>query len=131
MESYPLPVQQYLLRHIVTCQFPGYFYVSEDCHVLEAGGALGHYGLQSWEKGQSITECVCFLHGLLPLHGQHVVIPFVQFDAKHFLDLHLLPGEAGDWVLFLDVTEQAIQQQHRQLAHYMMRLAKSGSPSYS
>ncbi|GJL53368.1 MAG: hypothetical protein NPIRA02_05000 [Nitrospirales bacterium] len=131
MESYPLPVQQYLLQHLATCQFPGYFYVNQDCHVLEAGGALAHYGLQSWRKGQSITECACFLHGLLPLYGERVVLPFVQYDAQHFLDLHLLPGESGDWVLFLDVTEQAILQQHRQLAFYTTRMSTSGSSSYS
>ncbi|GJL64390.1 MAG: hypothetical protein NPIRA04_30440 [Nitrospirales bacterium] len=131
MESYPYPVREYLFQHIVTCRFPGYFYVSQDCHVLEAGGALGHYGLQSCKKGQTITEYVCFLHGLLPLNGELVVIPFVQFDAKHFLDLHLLPGKSGDWVLLLDATEMAIQQQRRQLAYYLTQTQTTKSSSYS
>jgi len=131
MEPYPSPIREYLFQHIVTCQFPSYFYVSRDCHVLEAGGALGHYGLQSCKKGQRITESVCFLHGLLPLNGESVTIPFIQFNTKHFLDLHLLPGQSGDWVLLLDATEKAVQQQRRQLAYYLTQMRKANALSYS
>ena len=118
MVSYPSPIRIYLYDRLVESRQPGYLYVSKNCHVLEAGGALAHYGLQACRKGQCIKERVCFLHGLLPLDGQPVIIPFIQFDAMQFADLHLLPGESGDWVLLLDATQEAIQQQRTQQLVY-------------
>ena len=118
--SYPYPIQSYLYHWIVESRSPGYLYVSPDYNIIEAGGALAHYKLHVYKKGQCIKEHVCFLHGLLPLDGESVLIPLIQFDATIFADLHLLPGESGDWVLLLDATEEAIQQQRtQQLAYHL------------
>lgn len=118
MISYPSPIHTYLFQHMIECRYPGYLYVSKNCHILESGGNLSHYGLHTYTKGQCIRERICFLHGLLPLEDQPVIIPFIQFDAMQFADLHLLPGESGDWVLLLDATQEAIQQQRTQQLAY-------------
>ncbi len=118
METYPIPIQEYLYQSMIGSRYPGYLYVSRDYHILAVGGDLAHYRLHVYKKGQSIREHVCFLHGLLPLNGEPMVIPFIQFDGKSYADLHLLPGELGDWVLLLDATKEAIQRQRAQQLAY-------------
>ncbi len=118
MVSYPIPIWTYLYRHMIESRYPGYLHVSKNCCVLETGGDLAHYGLHAYQKGQYIKENICFLHGLLPLDDQPVIIPFIQFTTMQFADLHLLPGEIGDWVLLLDATKEAIQQQRAQQLAY-------------
>ena len=131
MDDYPFPIQKYLLSLLVESRHPGYLYLSVDGQVIEAGGDLGHYGLPIFKKDQPIREHVCFLHGLLPLNGEVVLIPLLQFDATHFANLHLIPGEVGDWVLLLDVTEEAHQQSYWQQIAYAQNLNSGHSiPSY-
>ena len=118
METYPPPIQHYFGHCLHDGRSPGYLYVNQDYYILDAGGDLDHYGLHVYKKGQCIKALVCFLHGLLPLDGVPLVIPFIQFHAKTFADLHLLPGVLGDWVLLLDATEEAIQRQRAQQLTY-------------
>ena len=120
MESYPLPIESYLYQHIVARRRPAFLFVSSESRILEFGGALAHYGLQSCRTGQCITDRVCFLHGLIPLYGEPLVIPLLQFDVSQYIDVHLFPGKTGDWVLLLDATDQALQQQRAQELAYQL-----------
>ncbi|MCA9471059.1 MAG: hypothetical protein MRJ96_09200 [Nitrospirales bacterium] len=118
MESYPSPIETYLRQQILACRHPAFFYISSECQTLEVGGSLAHYGLQYCRVGQCITDRVCFLHGLIPLYGESIIIPLLQFNVRQYIDVHLFPGTTGDWVLLLDTTDQALQQQRVQQLAY-------------
>ena len=122
MESYPSPISTYLHQQLVTCRHPAFFSISSECQILEIGGALAHYGLQCCRVGQCITDRVCFLHGLIPLYGEPLLIPLLQFDVRQYIDVHLFPGKVGDWVLLLDATDQALQQQRVQQLAYQVSI---------
>ena len=121
MTSYPFAIQDYLYRLTIESRHPGYLYISPCQQILDAGGSLAYYGLQSYDKGQSIHNHVCFLHGLLPLEGEPIQIPLVQFNSEHVADLHLFPGELGDWVLLLDATAEAHDRQRTQQMAYDLK----------
>jgi len=79
--------------------------------VTTRGGGLEHFGLGSIIQGELILEKYAFLEGLLPGDNEPVVIHNTQFENNQFVDLHLFTDIDGQWILFVDNTESAKEDQ--------------------
>jgi hypothetical protein len=106
-----------------------YLLVGKDGVLMEAGGALSIYGLESVCEGERLGEAVFFLDGLLPIGDEPVFLPRLKMESGLCADIHLFPGEQGDWVLFLDASmeearESLLQQNMNELSLLRRRLSK-------
>lgn len=119
--SLPHPILDQLQKLCVRDRSPAYVLVAPGGELLDWGGFCENYGLAALAKGSPATDQVYCLEGLLPLGGAAQYIPFVEFTPGVTADLYLIPGEQGDWILFLDSTVEAhrisgIQQGANELA---------------
>jgi hypothetical protein len=114
-ESLPQPLAEYALLRIIGERSPAYLLVSKSGELLEWGGDLTAYGIEDLERGAAVESRVACLVGALPIASVAVVLPSVTMRAGIAADVHVVPGEEGDWVLFLDasagVRYQEIAQQ--------------------
>jgi signal transduction histidine kinase len=112
MGALPSPVVEYLATFIADTRAPSYLLVDKHGRLQASGGALAAYGLRDLRVGAPIQEQVDFLVGLLPGGDTPLYCPCIEMDAGLFADLHVFPGDGGDWVLLLDVSAEA-QQRHQ------------------
>jgi signal transduction histidine kinase len=112
MCALPSPVIEYLGTFVAETRSPGYLLVDKQGRLQEWGGALSAYGLRDLRAGAPIQGQVDFLVGLLPAVDTPLYCPCVEMDSGLFTDIHVFPGDRGDWVLLLDVSADA-QQRHR------------------
>src|SRR5215475_1098512 len=113
MCTLPSPVVDYLGKFIAETRSPGYLLVDKQGRLQEWGGSLSAYGLRDLRAGASIQGQADFLVGLLPGVDTPLYCPCVEMDSGLFTDIHVFPGDGGDWVLLLDVSAEA--RQRRQL----------------
>lgn len=104
MHSLPSPVVDYLQEFLAQTRCPGFLLVDKQGCMQEWGDALSTYGLTAPLKSAPVTEYVPFLTGLLPAGDAPLVFPCVEISAGLFIDLHILPGTEGDWVVLLDAS---------------------------
>jgi len=109
--STPLPIARYL--NTVDLENRPFAFVGLDelNAVTTRGGGLEHFGLESIIQGELILEKYAFLEGLLPGDNEPVVIHNTQFENNQFVDLHLFTDLDGQWILFVDNTESAKEDQ--------------------
>jgi adenylate cyclase len=125
----PEAIAAFLQQLTAQSRSPAWLLVDRELKLVACGGALADYGLGSVRPGDAIFPQLEFLHGLLPLDGLPIALPCVQAATTGIADLHLIPDELGDWVLFLDATEEAerrrvLQQKVNDLALLQGREAK-------
>lgn len=121
MVQLPQPLRDYLYNSVVEQHFPAYLRVNGDGMILELGGCLDRYALQALEPGTDLEGRLDFLKGLLPLADEPIFLPLVKYQQGRSMDIHLLPGPEGDWILLLDGDDiegqqLALQQQGNYLA---------------
>ena len=115
MLSLPQPVNSYLQGLAIKDRFPAFMLADPRGNLLEHGGSLTHYGLESLVVGDPISDQVLFLAGLLPLAlDEPSVIECLQVDGGAPIDVHLFRGFEGDWVILLDATEAEQKQREMQ-----------------
>jgi len=110
----PLPIARYLRTVDLGGRVYAFVGLNKSNAVKYLGGELAHFGLESVQKNELILEKYGFLEGLLPGEYAPVVIHNAQFDKNQFVDVHLFTDIEGQWVLFVDNTEDAISDQLEQ-----------------
>lgn len=110
MLDLPDPVLEYIHSLTVANYSPAYLLVRKDGGLYTWGGNLAKYGVTDLRKGEYVGKQVCFLEGLLPLEGSPIFLPCIKVEDGLSADVHLFPGDEGDWVLLLDVTLEAKQR---------------------
>ncbi len=88
---------------------PAWVLVDNAGHPRQRGGALARYGLEGLDETQPIGHQIDYLEGVAPLGGEPLVLPLVQVHPETYVDLHLFPGDDGDWILWLDNTPLALR----------------------
>jgi len=100
------------LEHIcIESRSPAFVLISKDGSLLDWGGPCGEYGLTSLKKGLPLKEQADVFEGVLPLKGIALSLPYVNLTKDIFADIHCFPGNDGDWVVFLESTARAEEQQ--------------------
>ena len=112
--STPLPIARYLNTVDLESRPFAFVGLDELNAVTTRGGGLEHFGLESIVQGELILEKYAFLEGLLPGDNEPVVIHNTQFENNQFVDLHLFTDLDGQWILFVDNTESAKEDQAAQ-----------------
>ncbi len=110
MLNLPSPVIDYILILTVENRSLGYLLVEKDGRLSNWGGKLAAYGITNLQKGQYVGEQVYFLEGLLPLDDFPMFLPCIKIADSLSADVHLFPGNDGDWVLLLDATLEENQR---------------------
>ncbi len=110
MLDLPTPVLAYIHTLTIANYSPAYLLVKKDGGLYTWGGKLAKYGVTNLQKGEYVGKQVFFLEGLLPLEGSPIFLPCIKIDEGICADVHLFPGDEGDWVLLLDATLEAKQR---------------------
>jgi hypothetical protein len=114
MLDFPEPVLNYLLDYFVENRSPGYLLIDNDGYLLTWGGKLERYGITRLQKGELIGKQIHFLDGLLPLNNSPELLTNIKTELGVVVDLHIFSESDGDWVLFLDATENEIERRMTQ-----------------
>src|SRR5262249_26581259 len=107
----PQRIQQHLQRLTAEERALAYVLADHAGKLSAYGGQLETYGLLPLQLGLPISDQILLLVGLLPLNGKELHLPCVLTESGRPADLHLLPAAEGDYVLFLDASEQ--EQRHQ------------------
>jgi class 3 adenylate cyclase len=89
---------------------------------------LTTYGIEGLGRGQFLADRVFFLAGMLPLAGPPLSLPCVRTGSGPATDIHIFPGDGGDWILLLDATDEEaklgmLQQANNELSLLRRKLA--------
>src|SRR6201985_835574 len=89
---------------------------------MQAGGELEYYGLGDLEHGDSASDQLPFLEGLLPLAETPFFLESVGMHGGRVADVHLFAEEDRTWVVLLDVTVEHDHARKMQQKAYDMTL---------
>ncbi len=113
MTSIPLSIVKYIRSLWMSEMILTYFHLDPEGLLVRWGGHPWHYGLRSLNTGRLASEQIAFLEGLLPVtHTQ--VLEFVTIEQGKVAHVHLIPFDAGTWVLMFDATAEHERQQKMQ-----------------
>jgi signal transduction histidine kinase len=130
MCALPSPVVEYLGKFMAETSSPGYLLIDHQGRLQEWGGSLSVYGLRDLRTGAPIQEQVDFLVGLLPAIDTPLYCPCVEMGSDLFTDIHVFPGDRGDWVVLIDVsTEAGERRQLHQRIHDLTLLLEQRAKS--
>ena len=110
MALLPQPLLNYLSTNLLAPRSPAYLCIDKDGHLADWGGALDAYGLSDLECGKPVEELLVFLAGFFPLEPSPLLLPYMKTGNGHSTDVHLVPGQATDWILLLDATQEEQSQ---------------------
>lgn len=113
MATIPLSIAKYIRSIWLTDAIIAYLHVDKQGNLVSWGGHPRHYGLSNLTAGQSATEQLCFLEGLLSVpHSQR--LDFVDLGSERYANVHIIPAVDGIWVLLIDATLEHDQKQKMQ-----------------
>ncbi len=107
----PAVALNYLHTLMVESRSLAYLLVARDGCLLSWGGNLSAYGISNLQSGELAARQVLLLEGLLPLDGGCVVLPSTHVAPEICADIHMFPGEEGDWILLLDASKESDRYQ--------------------
>jgi signal transduction histidine kinase len=110
MSELPPRIQQHLHKLVAEDRAPAYVLVDREGKLVTCGGQLEAYGLVQLQPGEPVSEQIFALAGLLPLESEELFLPCVQTETGRPADLYFLQAAEGDYVLFLDASQQERQQ---------------------
>jgi PAS domain-containing protein len=110
IDNFPAAVISFLQGLLLEKRDPAYLVLDREGKLLEAGGKLDLYGLQHVKKGESLTDQMHFLQGMLPFEAGAFSLPFVEMTADTYADIHLFQSGDFHYVLLVDVTSAGMQQ---------------------
>ena len=110
MLNLPRPVLDYIYSLSVENRSAAYLLIEKDGGLSDWGGELKVYGITNLQKGERIEEKLFFLQGLLPLEDSPMFLPYIKTEYGLSANIHIFPGDEGDWVLLLDATLDEMQQ---------------------
>ncbi|MDM0106320.1 SpoIIE family protein phosphatase [Variovorax sp. J22R24] len=91
-------------------------------NLVQAGGHLEHYGLDSLQSGGPASDQIPFLEGLLPLVETPFLIRSMEMPSGRVADVHFFADDGTVWVLLLDVTAEYEEARLVQQKAYDMTL---------
>jgi len=92
--------------------------------LLDWGGDIEAYGIQSLYRNQPIGQQVFFLNDFLPLNHGALFFSCVKPGAQISTDIHIFHTDDGDWTLLLDATEEELRQKRLQQKGNELRLLR-------
>src|ERR1700734_165286 len=115
-------ISKWLLHLVKSQRSVAHLLISNELVLIEAGGELKYYGLGDLKHGDSASEQLPFLEGLLPLAESPFLLESVGMPGGNVADVHLFAEEDGTWVVLLDVTVEHDQARKMQQKAYDMTL---------
>jgi sigma-B regulation protein RsbU (phosphoserine phosphatase) len=122
MPDLPDRISEWLLLLVKSQRSIAHLLISNDLVLIQAGGELEHYGLGDLKQGDSASDQLPFLEGLLPLTETPFVLESVGMPSGSVADVHLFADEDRTWVALLDVTVEHDQTRKIQQKAYDMTL---------
>ncbi len=121
----PLSIAKYMRTLWMSEMVVTYFFVDLQGRLTHWSGYPRYYGLLNLVIGQSATEQLVFLEGLLPVTHTEV-LNFVAINPEgNVAHVHLIPSNKGTWILLIDAQvehehQQKMQQRYNELnlLHY-------------
>lgn len=110
IDNFPAPVISFLRGLLLEKRDPAYLVLDREGRLLDSGGKLDLYGLHELKKGESLTEQMHFLQGMLPFESGEVSLPFIEMTPNTCADIHLFQSGDFHYVLLVDVTSAGMQQ---------------------
>lgn len=110
MLDLPIPILNYLHTLTIENRSLAYLLVEKTGRLSNWGGKLTAYGITNLQKGQYVALQILFLEGLLPADDAPIFLPCIKTGDGRSADIHIFPGDEGDWVLLLDATLEEIQR---------------------
>jgi transcriptional regulator with PAS, ATPase and Fis domain len=123
--SLPPPIHHYLDALLLTGRRPAFMRVDANGNIESWGGDIDRYLHHRLIKGQTATDHVDALVGMLPLTTDNACIQHLMTDAYRSVDLHLVADGNHTWVIFLDSTNEAHHQQTFQQQSNELQLLKA------
>ena len=104
MAKLPPPVLKYIYTQFLGDQSLAYFLTDRQGKVIERGGDLDRLNLNLPLPGDTITDALLFMEGLLPLDTPSLQIPCVKMESDLSVDVHLFPTSEGYGLILVDAT---------------------------
>jgi hypothetical protein len=122
MSDFLFPIQNYLFDLCLKERSLVYLKVDEEGILCERGGNLRKYEFEDLQIGQQAEEQVDFLCGIFPLKNSSFILPKVKIKLGIIADIHFFSGDKFDWVLLLDSSYEARQQEQLQQKYNELNL---------
>jgi phosphoserine phosphatase RsbU/P len=125
MLDLPDRISEWLLLLVKSQRSIAHLLINNELVLIQAGGELEHYGLGDLKHGDSASEQLPFLEGLLPLAETPFLLESVVMSGGSVADVHLFADEDSTWVVLLDVTvEHGYARKMQQKAYDMTLLSQ-------
>lgn len=122
MLDLPIRISDSLLSLIEGQRRVAHLVIDESQRLMQAGGHLAHYGLDTLEFGVPASDQIPLLEGMLPLVETPFLIRSMAMPSGRVADVHFFADEGTVWVLLLDVTAEHDEAQLVQQKAYDMTL---------
>jgi sigma-B regulation protein RsbU (phosphoserine phosphatase) len=122
MPDLPDLISDWLLLLVKSQRSIAHLLINNERVLIQAGGELEYYGLGDLEHGDSASDQLPFLEGLLPLAETPFLLESVGMPGGSVADVHLFADEDRTWVVLLDVTAEHDHARKIQQKAYDMTL---------
>src|SRR3984885_15037755 len=122
MPDIPDRISEWLLLLVKSQRSIAHLLINNELVLIQAGGELEHYGLGHLEHGDSASDQLPFLEGLLPLAETPFLLESVGMPGGSVADVHLFADEDRTWIVLLDVTVEHDHARKIQQKAYDMTL---------
>jgi phosphoserine phosphatase RsbU/P len=122
MPDIPDRISEWLLLLVKSQRSIAHLLINNELVLIQAGGELEYYGLGDLEHGDSASDQLPFLEGLLPLAETPFLLESVGMPGGSVADVHLFADEDRTWVVLLDVTAEHDHARKIQQKAYDMTL---------
>ncbi|PPS39172.1 adenylate/guanylate cyclase domain-containing protein [Chroococcidiopsis sp. TS-821] len=107
--TFPIPVLNYIQAFTVGERDLAYLLVNNQGLITQWGGKLENYGIKNLQQGDCLEEKVFFLEGILPIDNSPIFLPCVKTECGVAADIHIFSSDVGNWILFLDASQEESQ----------------------
>jgi phosphoserine phosphatase RsbU/P len=122
MLDIPDRISEWLLLLVKSQRSVAHLLINNELVLIQAGGELEYYGLGDLKHGDSASDQLPFLEGLLPLAETPFLLESVGMPGGSVADVHLFADEDRTWVVLLDVTAEHDHARKMQQKAYDMTL---------
>ena len=122
MPDLPDRISEWLLLLVKSQRSVAHLLIDNELVLIQAGGELAYYGLGDLQHGDSASDQLPFLEGMLPLAETTFLLESVGMPGGTVADVHLFAEEDRTWVVLLDVTVEHDQARKMQQKAYDMTL---------
>jgi len=119
MSDLPKAVFDYFWNLTYTSINPAYLKVDGKKRLLAWGGDLPAYGISTGDDqrpigldgDETVTDLLPYLEFEFPTTEEATVLPFIEILPGRYATVHIFPDTGHYWILLLDQTAEATQQQ--------------------